>query len=59
MALFKKQNKTKASQRSHSKATGKSGLKIPSKMEQSLFGRPCHKICSSVPTIDSKSDFAY
>lgn len=39
-------------------ANGSNGLNIPSRINPLLFGFPCHKNFSLLPTISAKSDFA-
>ena len=46
------------SNKNQTRANGNIGLKIPSKIKQRLLGFPFQSIFSSLPTINSNSDFA-
>ena len=48
----------KSSVLNQARANGNIGLKIPSKIKQRLLGFPCQSMFSSLPTINSNSDFA-
>lgn len=46
------------SNKNQTSAKGNNGLKMSSKTKQRLFGFPCHRIFSSLPTISSNSVYA-